>query len=319
MCCEHQVSAFASRNSKMNFNFLSDLSDELQRVLQEAGLLVPTYDQLRSQDKRSEELKNKIEHYDLSNLLVHFFTVFSRRIPITKWNVHISSKLMGRNEISNIVQGLESGDDVNGLLSNKVKKLNQAKHADLLRSEWGIYHLHFKEDRSEELLFVYFNEGNAYLLDIMKHEKADGSVVTWTNTDLIQIIHDNWPHVIESSIFKSDSDAPVLTTEQRRTLRRKAGNTNVVVSDGAEYMPLGGGFSSSKHPISAVIQSDFLLLRVKQLEVIVRENYPVIEQALLEHTANPTLKLKLDDNFQPLVVESEKGILLNLQENEELA
>jgi hypothetical protein len=303
----------------VNFNFLSDLSDEIQRMLQEAGLLVPTFEQLRSQDKRSEELKNQIAHYDLSNLLVHFFTVFSRRIPITQWNVHISNKLVERNEISNIVQKLENGEDVNGLLSNKIKKLNQAKHADLLRSEWGIYHLHFKEDRSEELLFVYFNGGNAYLLDIMKHEKVDGSVVTWTNTNLIQIIHDNWPRVIESSIFKSDSDAPVLTTEQRRTLRKKAGNTNVVVSDGTEYMHLGGGFSSSKHPVSAVMQSDFLLHRVKQLKVNVRENHTVIEQALLVHTATPTLKLKLDDNFEPLVVESEKGILLNLQENEELA
>jgi len=303
----------------MNFDFLSDLADELQRLLQEAELTVPTYEQLRLQDNRNEELKSKIQHYDLSNLLVHFFTVYSRRIPVTQWNVHISSKLEGRNEISDIVRKLESGEDVNGLLSNKVKELNQAKHADLLRSEWGIYHLHFKENRSEELLFVYFNVNNAYLIDIMKHEKADGSVVTWTNTDLIQIMHDNWSHVIKSYIFKIDSDAPVLTTEQRRTLRKKAANTSIVVSDGTEYMPLGGGFSCSKHPTHAVIQSDFLFFTVKQLQADVRENYPVIKKALVEYTSTPNLKLKLDDNLQPLVVESEKDILLNLQANEEYA
>ncbi|MCF6209572.1 MAG: hypothetical protein L3J88_01010 [Gammaproteobacteria bacterium] len=301
----------------MNFDFLSDLADELQRLLQEAELTVPTYEQLRSQDKRSEELKNKIQHYDLSNFLVNFFTVYSRRIPVTQWNVHISSKLERWNEISDIARKLESGEDVNGLLSNKSKKLNQAKHADLLRSEWGIYHLHFKESRSEKLLFVYFNMNNAYLIDIMKHEKADGSSVTWTNTDLIQIMHDNWPHVIEPYIFKIDSDTPVLTTEQRRTLRKKAANTTIVVSDGTEYMPLGGGFSHSKYPILAVIQSDSLLLTVKQLQAYVKDNYPVIKETLVEYTSTPNLKLKLDDNFQPLVVESEKGILLNLQANEE--
>jgi len=299
----------------MNLDFLSDLADELQRLLQEAELTVPTYEQLRLQDKCSEELKSKIQHYDLSNLLVHFFTVYSRKIPVTQWNVHISSKLEGQNEINDIVRKLESGEDINGLLSNKVKKLNQAKHADLLRSEWGIYHLHFKESRSEELLFIYFNMNNAYLIDIMKHEEADGSVVTWTNTDLIQIMHDNWSHVIEPYIFKIDSDAPMLTTEQRRTLRKKAVNTNIVVSDGTEYMPLGGGFSCSKHPIHAVNQSDFLFLTVKQLQANVRDNYPVIKEALVKYTSTPNLKLKLDDNFQPLVVESEKGILLNLQEN----
>lgn len=301
----------------MNFDFLSDLADELQRLLKEAGLIVPTYEQLRLQDKRSEELKSKIQHYDLSNLLIHFFTVYSRRIPITQWNVHTSSKLDGRNEISDIVRKLESGEDVNGLLSNKVKKINQVKHADLLRSEWGIYHLHFKESRSEELLFVYFNESNAYLIDILKHEKRDGSVVTWTNTDLVQIMHDNWPHLIKPYIFKTNSNAPVLTTEQRRTLRKKAGNTNIVVSDGTEYMPLGGGFSSSKHPIHAVMQSDFLFLAVKKLQTDVRNNCPAIKKALGEYTPEPHLKLKLDDSFQPLVVESEKGILLNLQANEE--
>jgi len=303
----------------MNIDFLSDLADELQRLLQEAELTVPTYEQLRLQDKRSEELKGKIQYYDLSNLLVHFFTVYSRRIPVIRWNVHISSKLEGRNEINDIIRKLESGENVNGLLSNKIKELNQAKHADLLRSEWGIYHLHFQESRSEELLFVFFNVNNAYLIDIMKHEKAGGSVVTWTNTDLIQIMHDNWSHVIEPYIFKIDSNAPVLTTEQRRTLRKKAGNTTIVVNDGTEYMPLGGGFSCSKHPVNAVLQSDFLFLTVKQLQADVRDNYPVIKEALVEYTSAPSLKLKLNDSFQPLVVESEKGILLNLQANEEHA
>ena len=300
----------------MTLNFFSDLVDELQRLLKDADLAVPTFEQLRLQDIRSEELKNKIKDYDLHNLLLHCFTVYSRRIPVIKWNVHTSSKLEGRNEINEIINKLESGENVNRLLSNKVKKLNQAKNADLLKSEWGIYHLHFREERSEELLFVYLNEGNAYLLDILKHEKADGSVVTWTNTDLIQTIHNNWPQVIEPFIYKINSTAQILTTEQRRTLRKKAGNTNVVVNDGTEYIPLGFGLSSSKHPTSAVIQSDHLLFKVKELQATVKENYQSIKQALVEHTTAPIIKLKIDDNFQPFVVESQKRILLKLESNE---
>jgi len=65
----------------MNFDFLSDLADELQRLLQEAELTVPTYEQLRLQDKRGEEPKRKIQHYDLSNLLIHFFPVYSQCTP----------------------------------------------------------------------------------------------------------------------------------------------------------------------------------------------------------------------------------------------
>ncbi len=300
----------------MTINFFSDLADELQRLLKEVSLTVPTYEQLRSQDKQSEELKNETKHYDLTRLLLHFFTVYSRRVPPIQWNVHTSSKLEGRSEISEIIHKLESGEDVNRLLSNKIKKLNQAKNADLLKYEWGISHLHFREERSEELLFVYFYEGNAYLLDILKHEKPDGSVVTWTNTDLIQIIHDNWPEVIKPYIFNTNLTAPILTIEQRRFLRKKARNTNVVVSDGTEYRPLASGFLSTKHPNSAITDSDNLLLMVKQLQTTVKDNYSSIEQALAEHTTTPTLKLKIDDNFQPVVVESDKCILINLQVSE---
>jgi hypothetical protein len=303
----------------MTLDFFSDLVDELQRLLKDADLAVPTFEQLRLQYKRSEEIKSKIKDYDLHNLLLHCFTVYSRRIPVIKWNVHTSSELEGRSEINEIINKLENGVDVNRLLSNKVRKLNQVKNADLLKSEWGIYHLHFREERSEELLFIYLSEGNAYLLDILKHEKADGSVVTWTNTDLIQTIHDNWPHVIKPFIYKTNSTAPILSTEQRRALRKNAGNTNVVLHDGTEYMPIGFGFSSSKHPTSAVIQSAHLLFKVRNLQATVKENYQSIKQALVEHTTEPVIKLKIDDNFQPFVVESKKHILLKLEPSEENA
>ncbi len=296
----------------MNFDFLADLAEEIKRFLREAGLEVPTYEQLRLQDKRNDEVKNNIQHYDLDNLLIHFFTINSRRIPIISWSVKVSNKLQGRSEILEIVDKLESGQDVNDLLSNNVRKLNQAKHVDLLRAEWGIYHLHFKENRSGDLLFAYFNENDAYLINILGHEKLDGSIVTWTNTDLIQVMHDNWPHIIKPYIFKMTSDTPILTIEQRRTLRKKAAITTIVVNDGTEYMPLGGGFSSSKHPILAVVQSDFLFSRVKDLQTVVKGKHPAIKQALAAYTSEPILKLRLGDDFQPLIVEARNNILIDL-------
>lgn len=303
----------------MKIDFFSDLTDEIRRLHEQTGLTVPTFEQLRSQDKRSDELKSKVRDYDLCNLLLHFFTVSSRLVPIKKWNVHISSKLKSNTKIKDIVLKLESGKNINPLLSNKVKKLNQARNADLLRSEWGIYHLHFQENRSEDLLFVYFEQNNAYLIDILKHEKPDGSVVTWTNTDLIQIMHDNWPHVIKKYILNTDSKEPILTVENRKALRRNGANTSIVVNDKTEYLPLGGGFSASKHPTKAVIESNFLYFTVKQLQSIVEENYLDIKAALINHTTEPNLQLKLDENLKPIVVEVNKNILLDLKINPEHA
>ena len=207
---------------------------------------------------------------------------------------------------------MESGEDINSLLSTRVNKPNQPKYADLLRSEWGIYHLHFKEDGSNEMLFVHFKDEDAYLLDILIHENSNGSIVTWTNTDLIQIMHDNWPHVIQPYIFNNKSDSPILSVEQRRALRKKAINTSVIVSDGTEYLPFGGGFSSSKHPCSAVIKHDVLLLKTKELQSTVEENYCDIKEALHKYASNPNIKLVLSDNLEPLVIESKTNIKINL-------
>ncbi|MDC5721927.1 hypothetical protein [Vibrio europaeus] len=300
----------------MKVDFLSDLSAELKSALKGSGFNVPTYEQLRKQDRRSNELKNKIESYDLHNLLNHFFTVYTRRLPVRKWNVHVSDKLLGSSKITDIVNHLSGGNDVNSLLSHRVRKLNQSKFADLLLSEWGIHHLHFEEHRSNELLFVYFNEDDAYLIDILQHEKADGSVVTWTNTDLVQVMHDNWPNVLRPFVHNTNSQSQELTTEERRTLRNKAVSTTVIVSDGTEYMPMGGGYSSSKHPINAIMQSDFLYLKVKWLQAAVEENYPAIQQALSAYTTKPKLKLKLDQNLEPMVVEITQSVQLNLHINE---
>ena len=303
----------------MNIDFLSDLSEELQATLLECGLNVPSAEQLRQQDKRSKELKDKIENYDLLNLLHHFFTVYSRRVPVRKWNVHILDKLSGSSEIIEIVNKLLHGNDVKALLSNRVRKLNQSKFADLLLAEWGIHHLHFEESRSNELLFIYFSESDAYLIDILQHEKADGSVVTWTNTDLIQVMHDNWPNLLRPYIFKTNSQSPVLTTEERRTLRNRAVTTSVIVNDGTEYMPIGGGYSASKHPTHAIVQSNFLYLTVKQLQTTVEQNYPAIQQALSTYTTSPKLELKLGTNLEPMVVEVVHKVQLNLQQDEKSA
>ena len=297
----------------MNIDFLSDLSDELQSRLEEYGLNVPSPEQLRQQDKRSEEIKENIENYDLQNLLHHFFTVYSRRVPVREWNVHISDKLSDSREIIEIVNKLTHGDDVNPFLSKRVKKLNQPKFADLLLSEWGIHHLHFDEGRSNELLFIFFNGSDAYLIDILEHEKPDGSVVTWTNTDLIQVMHDNWPNLLKPFVFKTNSQVPVLTTKERRTLRNKAVTSTVIVNDGTEYMPMGGGYSASKHPTYAIMQSNFLYRTVKQLQTIVEENYPAIQQALSRYTASPKLELKLGPNQEPMVIEIAHKVKLNLQ------
>lgn len=114
-----------------------------------------------------------------------------------------------------------------GFFSNLVDGLQRLlRDADL--SFPTFEQLRSQNKRSEELLFIYLSEDNAYLLDILKHEKADGSVVTWTKTDLIQIIHDNWPHLIKSFIYKTNSNTNFIYRAMK-ALPKNAGNTHVVL------------------------------------------------------------------------------------------
>ncbi|MEM6232409.1 hypothetical protein [Shewanella scandinavica] len=278
----------------MEVDFFKDLETEIKEKLKGFGYPIPSFEELRKQHISATEAHLSYKHYDIKNLVLHFLTVTERRIPIKKWNIHISPQLKNRTEIVNLVTMLSKGEDVNPFLSKQVKGQHQNKKTDLLRFEWGIYHIHFEEGgKGDEMLFVYFDGNKAYLLDILLHEKNGAHHITWTNTDLIQILHDNWPHVISHMIFKTDNEE-IVSQEERKTMRKKAANTSVTVADGTEYMPIGGGFTSSKHTQKAAINTLRMIRRTEELELIVLNNEHNINSRLLFNESNTNLNVKLE-------------------------
>jgi hypothetical protein len=297
----------------MEVDFFKDLETEIKEKLKDFGYPIPSYEELRTQHISATEAHLSYKHYDIKNLVLHFLTVTERRIPIKKWNIHISPQLQNRTEIVNIVSMLSKGEDANSLLSNRIKSRHQNdKYShDLLRYEWGIYHLHFTKKRSKNLLFAFIHHDDIYLIDILPHENKKLGNVTWTNTDLIQTLHDNWPHVIARAFFKTGSKE-TLTTEQRRNLRENGGNTHVTVRDGTEYMPMGGSFSSSMHPARAVTGTDRLVDRVRVLEQWTINSEQQIKDALKLNDNNIEVRLVLDSNYKPHVYEVTQKTVLNL-------
>jgi hypothetical protein len=278
----------------MEVDFFKDLELEIKEKLKGFGYPIPSFEELRKQHISATEANLSYKHYDIKNLVLHFLTVTERRIPIKKWNIHISPQLQNRTEIVNIVSMLSKGEDVNPFLSKQVKGQHQNKKTDLLRFEWGIYHIHFEEGgNGDEMLFVYFDGNEAYLLDILLHEKDGAQHITWTNTDLIQILHDNWPHVISHMIFITDSEE-VIKQEERKAMRIKAANASVTVADKTEYLPIGGGFTSSKHPQKAAINTMRMLKRTDELESIVLNNENNINSLLLIDKTSTNIKIKLE-------------------------
>ena len=71
---------------------------------------------------------------------------------------------------------------------------------DRLYIHWGIHHLHLGRhlepdgfmERTGPLLFCRFDNENAYFINVFPH-----SSTSWTDQDMIRILHDNWPESIE--------------------------------------------------------------------------------------------------------------------------
>ena len=160
-----------------------------------------------------------------------------------------------------------SGEDVNTHLSRLIKKTDQLKkeHLDLLLSGWGIHHIHFDPDRSNKLLFVYIKGTSVYFIDVLEHEDDEGTIETWTNTGLIEIIHRNWPDVIRTYKVNGDFGCEERTTEQRRNMRDKFTNSFVTVSDGTAYRGPGGGFMVNGGAME-VLRTDFIIEQICQHE-----------------------------------------------------
>lgn len=282
----------------MHINFLKNLEDETKRLMKELGFIVPSFEELRLNDKRDEILKNKIPYYDLKNLLLHFLTVNCRRIPVIKRTVHLSENLKNNKNISEVVGAIQNGYDFNKLQSYKLTKSDQSKDLDLLNTELEIYQLELKESRNGGALLIYLNGEDAYLIDILMDENYGELKLHSSSTKLIQIMYDNWPDLIKPNAFKKGSY-----------------DASIIVNDGSENQHLSAACTADKTSFSAAIKCDQLFSTANYLQALVEANCGKIKEMLLTHTINPSIKLILREDLNFLLVESDTNTLINIVEN----
>jgi len=226
-----------------------------------------------------------------------YFNAVRRKLPSKKRTVNESSQLQipveyiaAYEKIKHIIR---NGKDLNPYLSRGTKSL---AGNDLLLNEWGIHHLHLGNalnddgyiERTDNLLYGMFTDDTAYMLQVLNHG-------AWTNTDLIQIIHDNWPNVL--SKCKTVTGPEHLTSENRKTLRKKHLNVTITVTDGTTYLPPAGGMTSAGNCIFDTFNADRTLARIDDLQGIVLGNSVNFHNAMqLTEADEATIKLILEDD-----------------------
>ena len=146
---------------------------------------------------------------------------------------------------------VEDGNDIAIYQSKQIVDLTKK---DILLNDWGIYHFHLGEEldkgwikRTDELVFAIVKPDAFYTIGIFKHGD-------WTNKDLLEIVHRNWPELLKRFRCRS-LNVESLDNDKMKILRKKGYNFFVRMEDGTSYSPPGYG-----HVATGYCLSDFMRL-----------------------------------------------------------
>ena len=226
-------------------NFTSDLTDIIKQQFDKVGI---SYD-------------NSLDVHDLT---ARYLEMLNRRVIPTPRKVHFSDEIhdsLGKlaHEPDEEQKGkaleawrtvfyirylLVEGENVTRFLS---KGVNDSKSQDKMLWDFGMHHFHLDRtlepsgdfvERSDYLLLAIITGADAYFVDVRPHR--DPQRLEWVRQDLLNIVHSNWPELIEANILRGIRGGGALTDEELKELRRK--NINHAAEFGNDVIfSLGGG------------------------------------------------------------------------------
>lgn len=230
---------------------------------------------------------------------ITFFNVLKRRIEPKSRLVYRSDELLGETlaprhitALSKIEADSIAGNDLNPRLS---KKLLNANYSDPLLNDWDLHHLHLGLvlqgdgfiERDGPLLFAKVTSTAMYFVAIRDHGR-------WSDSELMEIVHRNWPQTFAPFRLKGIKLTGPPLTEKEREDGRKAGLLMFTqMADGTLYAPFGGGIATDRTSVSAVTQSDSMYIMVNQWEQACRENSSTILGLVNASSGKSLLELKL--------------------------
>lgn len=258
-----------------------------------------------------------------SEVSIIYFNWKRRVVDIKKRKVNISKELRCpkkyRHAFREIISKIERGFDITPHLSKLIKDV---KYKDLLLNDWGIHHLHLSKkftedsskkfvDRTKEVLFVKFDQENAYFIQILDHK-------SFSDQELVRIMHRNWPEMMKRYRMNGFQLEHPLTNENIHELRKLGGNTFIEVEPGVAYMPPGMGLTSARTSVEATRNSQYYMNNLSMFELHIRKNIgSIIKEAEINSNNNMPKKLRFalhvyGSHFK--AVEVNTNVIVNLGE-----
>lgn len=153
---------------------------------------------------------------------------------------------------------------------------------DWLFLDWGIHHLHLGPDleiirdrvlRSARVLFVYLTEQDAYLIDVLAHKRADGSIV-WADKQILETLCREWPGVMDQYEMRgmlAPSAVCEATSAEIHALRQAGVNAPVAIA-GKVYMGPGRGLATDRSSTRAVQLASEIRWELHRMEKLFRDS-----------------------------------------------
>lgn len=208
------------------------------------------------------------------------------------------------------------GDNVNPYQSRGIQALGNAsgRFNDGLLFDWGIHHFHLGVEpvkdkfiqRTGDLLFAVVKEDAVYFISIAEHK------TNWTNKDLLEIVQENWPSLLEgwqidtplSSECNLSEDIRVDTPlssecnysgEDIRNLRNAGINVIISLDSGNSYLGPGGGITTDGSMALASMDRNRIIHKLRSLKGRLDKYYPNNKFTIVRKDSNTLSVVDLID------------------------
>ena len=222
---------------------------------------------------RLRQLGIEVDPLDTRAIEYVYFSAVGRLIEQRPRTVHKAREFRipreHRKSISKLRRKIEEGHD---LRPHQNRSILSTASPDRLLNDWGIHHLHLgfgKPDadglapRTKDILFVMFDDHEAFLLAVRSHGRGHGEL--WAETEFLEIVRRNWPRYLNPLELRAD---PKGNPSPREILKARIAGllVPVVLSDGVGYLPQKGGYSTNGIPWHASLTVDRWLTRIWNAE-----------------------------------------------------
>lgn len=224
--------------------------------------------------RRLEAMGVIIKHED--DPIISWYIYLERIIPDSRRKVvkakGFSCHPLFKKKLRKLEKNIEKGVNLIPYLSRSIMDCSKD---DLMLYDWGIYHLHISDkldtkkpdgfmERSDLLLYALFDNDKAYFIKTINHK---GENNMWTQKECLEIINDNWPHLLEPYTLKGVSKKQqYISDDVRSALRKNHVNTFITLNNGVVIMPPNMGFACDGSLFKAIYAADYLKKQLKDVQ-----------------------------------------------------